>query len=184
MCCALRAEAQSKLTLVKEKAVKDLTQYNTEMKELERVIAHELYLKEHMTIKSGEKVSMGDSQEVGPSKTYFLIVCWCWFCQNETMITEVPAAVIKHHHMTACAWQMALLSACSSIRTEGAEEERFGRRVTGHFGWGVQEDSVSDRRGQPGPAGQHFYPGYVLLATPSQPLTAAKKTLSSWRLFH
>ncbi|XP_066528180.1 coiled-coil domain-containing protein 114 isoform X2 [Hoplias malabaricus] len=52
-----RVEAQSKIMLMKEKAVKDLAQYNAEVKELERIIAHERRLKEFMTIKCNERSS-------------------------------------------------------------------------------------------------------------------------------
>ncbi|AWP07915.1 putative coiled-coil domain-containing protein 114-like, partial [Scophthalmus maximus] len=50
-----RVEAQSKMTMMREKAVKDLAQYNAEMKDLERVIAHECVLKEFMTTKCNER---------------------------------------------------------------------------------------------------------------------------------
>ncbi|CAG07036.1 unnamed protein product, partial [Tetraodon nigroviridis] len=56
------AEAQSKMILLKEKAVKDLTQYNAEIKDLERLIAHECHLKEFMTTKCNER-SVGDQCE-------------------------------------------------------------------------------------------------------------------------
>uniref|UniRef100_A0A3Q0RUS3 Outer dynein arm docking complex subunit 1 n=1 Tax=Amphilophus citrinellus TaxID=61819 RepID=A0A3Q0RUS3_AMPCI len=46
-----RVETQSKVKMIREKAVKDLDQYNAEMKELERVIAHESSLKAFMSIK-------------------------------------------------------------------------------------------------------------------------------------
>ncbi|KAM7422837.1 hypothetical protein PAMA_010733 [Pampus argenteus] len=60
-----RVEAQSKMTMMREKAVKDLAQYNAEMKELERVIAHECILKEFMTTKCSERVCLDDGQEMG-----------------------------------------------------------------------------------------------------------------------
>eukprot|EP00066_Takifugu_rubripes_P023044 XP_011612310.1 PREDICTED: coiled-coil domain-containing protein 63-like [Takifugu rubripes] len=50
-----RAEAQSKMILLKEKARKDLTQYKAEIKDLERLIAHECNLKEFMTTKCNER---------------------------------------------------------------------------------------------------------------------------------
>lgn len=43
------------MILLKEKAVKDLTQYNAEIKDLERLIAHECNLKEFMTTKCNER---------------------------------------------------------------------------------------------------------------------------------
>lgn len=61
LCC--RVEAQSKMTMLKEKAEKDLAQYNVEMKELERVIAHECSLKEFMTTKCSEKRGQEDGHE-------------------------------------------------------------------------------------------------------------------------
>ncbi|XP_070759479.1 coiled-coil domain-containing protein 114 [Enoplosus armatus] len=60
-----RVEAQSKMTMMREKAVKDLAQYNAEMKELERVIAHECILKEFMTTKCSERSGQGDGLEMG-----------------------------------------------------------------------------------------------------------------------
>ncbi|KAM7402314.1 hypothetical protein PAMP_017561 [Pampus punctatissimus] len=60
-----RVEAQSKMTMMREKAVKDLAQYNAEMKELERVIAHECILKEFMTTKCSERACLDDGQEMG-----------------------------------------------------------------------------------------------------------------------
>uniref|UniRef100_A0A8C9R8W4 Outer dynein arm docking complex subunit 1 n=1 Tax=Scleropages formosus TaxID=113540 RepID=A0A8C9R8W4_SCLFO len=51
----VRVEAQSKMALLKEKAVKDLAQYSAEMKELERIIAHEQHLKDFMSTKSKER---------------------------------------------------------------------------------------------------------------------------------
>ncbi|XP_078103604.1 coiled-coil domain-containing protein 114 [Sander vitreus] len=59
-----RVEAQSKMTMMREKAVKDLAQYNTEMKELERVIAHECNLKEFMTTKCRERSGQDDGHDM------------------------------------------------------------------------------------------------------------------------
>ncbi|XP_071351437.1 coiled-coil domain-containing protein 114 [Trachinotus anak] len=60
-----RVEAQSKMTMMKEKAVKDLAQYNAEMKELERVIAHECSLKEFMSTKCSERSGQDEGHETG-----------------------------------------------------------------------------------------------------------------------
>uniref|UniRef100_A0A8C4DVU3 Outer dynein arm docking complex subunit 1 n=1 Tax=Dicentrarchus labrax TaxID=13489 RepID=A0A8C4DVU3_DICLA len=57
-------EAHSKMTMMREKAVKDLAQYNAEMKELERVIAHECSLKEFMTTKCSERTGQDDASEM------------------------------------------------------------------------------------------------------------------------
>ncbi|XP_051768467.1 coiled-coil domain-containing protein 114 isoform X2 [Ctenopharyngodon idella] len=59
-----REEAQTKITMMKEKAIKDLAQYSAERKELERVIAHEHRLKEFMATKSNERTAMDDGQEM------------------------------------------------------------------------------------------------------------------------
>ncbi|XP_030634148.1 coiled-coil domain-containing protein 114 [Chanos chanos] len=59
-----RVEAQSKMNMMKEKAVKDLAQYTVEMKELERVIAHERRLKEFMTTKCNERASQDEGQDL------------------------------------------------------------------------------------------------------------------------
>lgn len=61
----VRVEAQSKMTVMREKAVKDLAQYNAEMKELERVIAHECSLKEFMTTKCSERSGQDDGHDMG-----------------------------------------------------------------------------------------------------------------------
>ncbi|XP_027024734.2 coiled-coil domain-containing protein 114 isoform X1 [Tachysurus fulvidraco] len=53
-----RMEAQTKMTMMKEKAVKDLAQYNAEIKELERLIAHEQRLKDFMTTKCNESTGL------------------------------------------------------------------------------------------------------------------------------
>nr|XP_046239300.1 coiled-coil domain-containing protein 114 isoform X1 [Scatophagus argus]XP_046239301.1 coiled-coil domain-containing protein 114 isoform X1 [Scatophagus argus] len=60
-----RVEAQSKITMMREKAEKDLDQYNTEMKELERIIAHECSLKDFMTTKCSERSRQDDGHEMG-----------------------------------------------------------------------------------------------------------------------
>ncbi|KAM4613743.1 coiled-coil domain-containing protein 114 [Polymixia lowei] len=60
-----RVEAQSKMTMMKEKAVKELAQYNAEMKELEWVLAHERVLKEFMTTKCSERTGQDEGQEMG-----------------------------------------------------------------------------------------------------------------------
>ncbi|KAI3369946.1 hypothetical protein L3Q82_024753, partial [Scortum barcoo] len=60
-----RVEAQSKMIMMREKAVKDLAQYNAEMKELERVIAHECSLKEFMTTKCSERSSQDGGHDIG-----------------------------------------------------------------------------------------------------------------------
>ncbi|XP_046881259.1 coiled-coil domain-containing protein 114 isoform X2 [Hypomesus transpacificus] len=60
-----RVEAQSKMTVMKEKAVKDLAQYSAEMKELERVIAHERRLKQFMTTKCSERSGQDQGQDQG-----------------------------------------------------------------------------------------------------------------------
>uniref|UniRef100_A0AAX7VLC8 ODAD1 central coiled coil region domain-containing protein n=1 Tax=Astatotilapia calliptera TaxID=8154 RepID=A0AAX7VLC8_ASTCA len=49
-----RVEAHSKATMIKEKALKDRDQYSTELKELERVIAHESTLKTFMIVKCSD----------------------------------------------------------------------------------------------------------------------------------
>ncbi|XP_077429630.1 coiled-coil domain-containing protein 114 isoform X2 [Vanacampus margaritifer] len=59
-----RVEAQSKLAMMREKGEKDLAQYNTEMRELERVISHECDLKDFITIKYNEKMGQ-DGTEPG-----------------------------------------------------------------------------------------------------------------------
>lgn len=45
--------------------MKDLAQYNAEMKELERVLAHEFSLKEFMTTKCNEQTGQDVGNEAG-----------------------------------------------------------------------------------------------------------------------
>ncbi|CAN9506981.1 unnamed protein product [Ophioblennius macclurei] len=62
-----RVEAQSKMAMMREKAAKELTQYNAEMKELERVLVHEYNLKEFMTTKCSER-NEHDDHEMGTTQ--------------------------------------------------------------------------------------------------------------------
>ncbi|XP_061688853.1 coiled-coil domain-containing protein 114 [Syngnathoides biaculeatus] len=59
-----RVEAQSKLAMMREKAEKDLAQYNTEMRELERVISHECNLKDFIATKYSEKTGQEGTEPV------------------------------------------------------------------------------------------------------------------------
>lgn len=68
--CAFRVEAQSKLAMMREKADKELAQYNTEMRELERVISHESGLRDFITTKYNEKMGQ-DVTEQGQRYTVF-----------------------------------------------------------------------------------------------------------------
>lgn len=66
---------------MKEKAIKDFAQYSAEMKELERVIAHERRLKEFMTTKSNERTAMDDGQEMRRrqgQRAIFVTKNCCW----------------------------------------------------------------------------------------------------------
>lgn len=66
-----RVEAQTKMTMIKERADKDIFMYNIEIKELERIIAHECRLKEYMTTKCNERSGQDDIQDTGPSQCKF-----------------------------------------------------------------------------------------------------------------
>ncbi|KTF91103.1 hypothetical protein cypCar_00019512 [Cyprinus carpio] len=57
-----KVDAQTKTSMIKEKAVKDLAQYSAEMQELERVIAHEHRLREFMSTKNNQRVSMDNGK--------------------------------------------------------------------------------------------------------------------------
>ncbi|XP_075881494.1 coiled-coil domain-containing protein 114 isoform X3 [Nelusetta ayraudi] len=63
-----RVEAQTKMMMIKERADKDIFMYNIEIKELERIIAHECRLKEYMTTKCNERSGQDDTQDTGPSQ--------------------------------------------------------------------------------------------------------------------
>lgn len=49
------------MTTMKEKAVKDLAQYSSEVEELARLITHEQRLKHFMTTKCNERTGLDDS---------------------------------------------------------------------------------------------------------------------------
>lgn len=59
-----RDEAQSKMLALKEKADKELAQYNTELKELIRVIDHDRKLKEFMKRKDHERTEAHEEMEM------------------------------------------------------------------------------------------------------------------------
>ncbi|XP_041701978.1 coiled-coil domain-containing protein 63 isoform X1 [Coregonus clupeaformis] len=59
-----RVEAWCKRMLLKEKKVKDLTQYGTEVSELQRVISHDHRLKIFMSIKGNECSSQEEGQDL------------------------------------------------------------------------------------------------------------------------
>lgn len=56
------------MMMIKERADKDIFMYNIEIKELERIIAHECRLKEYMTTKCNERSGQDDTQDTGPSQ--------------------------------------------------------------------------------------------------------------------
>ena len=60
--CYFRDEAQSKMLALKEKADKDLLQYNMELKELIRIIDHDRKLKEFMRVKGEERADLADKE--------------------------------------------------------------------------------------------------------------------------
>ncbi|XP_014001661.1 outer dynein arm-docking complex subunit 1 isoform X1 [Salmo salar] len=59
-----RVEARCKRMLLKEKKVKDLTQYGTEVSELQRVISHDHRLKTFMSIKGNESSSQEEGEDL------------------------------------------------------------------------------------------------------------------------
>lgn len=59
-----------KMMMMKEKAAKDLAQYNAEMKELERLIAHEQRLKDFMATKCNERAGLDDVLSHRHGKSY------------------------------------------------------------------------------------------------------------------
>ena len=65
------------MNMMREKAVKDLAQYNTEMKELERVIAHEQILKDFMTVKCSERSGQDNVPEMGHRRRKTRPSCCC-----------------------------------------------------------------------------------------------------------
>uniref|UniRef100_A0A1A7YT51 Coiled-coil domain containing 114 n=2 Tax=Iconisemion striatum TaxID=60296 RepID=A0A1A7YT51_9TELE len=61
-----RAEAQTKMSTMKEKAEKDRAHYNAEMKELERIFSHEFSTKDFMSIKGRKLTEQDDDHEMTP----------------------------------------------------------------------------------------------------------------------
>lgn len=77
----LRVEAHAKATMIKEKALKDRDQYSTELKELERVIAHESTLKTFMIVKCSDAGRQDDEHEMGLGQCKRQPVCCsCYVC--------------------------------------------------------------------------------------------------------
>lgn len=69
------------MTMIKEKALKDRDQYSTELKELERVIAHESTLKTFMIVKCSDAGRQDDEHEMGPGQCKRQPVCCsCYVC--------------------------------------------------------------------------------------------------------
>ena len=58
-----RDEAQNKMLALKEKADKEMTQYNTELKELARIIDHDRKLREFMSRKDQERSEAHEEME-------------------------------------------------------------------------------------------------------------------------
>lgn len=58
-----RDEAQNKMLALKEKADKEMTQYNTELKELARIIDHDRKLREFMSRKDQERTEAHEEME-------------------------------------------------------------------------------------------------------------------------
>lgn len=88
-----RVEAQTKMTMIKERADKDIFMYNIEIKELERIIAHECRLKEYMTTKCNERSGQDDTQDTGPSqcKCTYTTNCFCFFFPEENDLNDTVA---------------------------------------------------------------------------------------------
>lgn len=59
-----RDDAQNKMLALKEKAEKELAQYNVELKELIRVIDHDRKLKEFMSCKDKERTEAHEQMEM------------------------------------------------------------------------------------------------------------------------
>ncbi|KAI2659248.1 Coiled-coil domain-containing protein 63 [Labeo rohita] len=57
-----KVDAQTKASMIKEKAVKDLAQYSAEIQELERVIAHEHRLRDFMTTKNSQRATVDNGK--------------------------------------------------------------------------------------------------------------------------
>ena len=58
-----RDEAQNKMLALKEKADKEMAQYNTELKELARIIDHDRKLRQFMSRKDQERTEAHEEME-------------------------------------------------------------------------------------------------------------------------
>jgi Skp family chaperone for outer membrane proteins len=58
-----RDEAQNKMLALKEKADKEMSQYNTELKELARIIDHDRKLRQFMSRKDQERTEAHEEME-------------------------------------------------------------------------------------------------------------------------
>ena len=63
-----RDDAQNKMLALKEKAEKELTQYNMELKELIRVIDHDRKLREFMSRKDQERTEAHEQMELAKKR--------------------------------------------------------------------------------------------------------------------
>jgi hypothetical protein len=64
MLCVYRDDAQNKMLALKEKAEKELAQFNVELKELIRVIDHDRKLREFMSCKDKERTEAHEQIEL------------------------------------------------------------------------------------------------------------------------
>lgn len=95
------------MTMMREKAVKDLAQYNAEMKELERVIAHECSLKEFMTTKCNERSGHDDDHEMEHGQ------CKAAYCNNCNDCSSVSDAISDDDNAGSIHSVFVQLSACA-----------------------------------------------------------------------
>lgn len=79
------------MMMIKERADKDIFMYNIEIKELERIIAHECRLKEYMSTKCYERSGQDDTQDTGPSQ------CKCSSFLSTITVFSVGEMMWKKH---------------------------------------------------------------------------------------
>lgn len=98
------------MAMLREKAVKDLAQYNADVKELERVIAHEFNLKNFINTKSREQTTqLDDKMTPEQCKTMFsaqikLCIISCLIMELEDALQESSGFMSQPEHSVCFIW--------------------------------------------------------------------------------
>lgn len=108
-----RVEAQSKTMTLSEKAVKDLAQYNVEMQELERIIAHEHRLKTFMNTKNQERADE-DPQDISRRQGWYPAAPSGYRASSQNVMAHLRFNEVSPHSQDFCYFLSRLeLKVCS-----------------------------------------------------------------------